>query len=117
MSTMSNLQFPRQFKMIEYRVSHGLLLLRSQKTSESQGRIDILFTDVRYIDLPTTIPQLFVEERPLDSSEVSYEPGLKRYSVSWNSGGGQIVAGSVSWCKDEHEYAAPSSLMPERTSS
>lgn len=43
----------RQFQIWRYEVGHAQLLLRSMKGDQHASRIDVLFTAVEAIDLPT----------------------------------------------------------------
>jgi hypothetical protein len=50
------------FKVWEYRVSHGQLLIRRPKTSELSKNFDIMFYNVDYMDLPYAFSTLVVRE-------------------------------------------------------
>jgi hypothetical protein len=47
----TSLEFKRSFVVFSYYMGHGVLLLRSRKTLEHPTRIDILFKDVRAIEI------------------------------------------------------------------
>lgn len=51
----------RDFKFWYYHVSHGKLLLRSLKDSTNNKNIDIVFTDVIYVDIPRKLVDLKLE--------------------------------------------------------
>ena len=46
----------------EYRVSHRQLLLRCPKSTNSSKNLDVMFYNVRYMSLPTTLPHLEIWE-------------------------------------------------------
>src|SRR5687768_14196095 len=48
-------KFERSFKVWEYWVSHGQLLVRSAADIHYPRNIDVMFVDVRYMELPTTL--------------------------------------------------------------
>jgi hypothetical protein len=50
------------FKVWEYRVSHKQLLLRRPKATDSSKNLDVMFSNVQYMDLPSTLPDLEIEE-------------------------------------------------------
>ena len=50
--------FPRRFQIWLYSVSHGQLLLRSNRSGEFSTRIDVLFKNVAAIELPTAFDGL-----------------------------------------------------------
>lgn len=52
----------RNFKFWYYRVSHGELLVRSPKDTSNKTNIDIVVTDVKYVDLPKLLPTLEIHE-------------------------------------------------------
>jgi len=52
----------RNFKFWYYRVSHGELLVRSPKDSNNNTNLDIVVTDVKYVDLPKLLPNLEIHE-------------------------------------------------------
>ncbi|WP_019909790.1 hypothetical protein [Paenibacillus sp. HW567] len=58
---LSNLE-KRKFQFWHYKVSHGELLIRSPKSDKYPENIDILFFDVKYVELPRFLPDLKIEE-------------------------------------------------------
>lgn len=50
------------FKFWEYRVSHRQLLIRCPKLKDSSSNVDIKFYNVEYVDLPTELPRLEMDE-------------------------------------------------------
>jgi hypothetical protein len=122
----------RLFSVFGYSMSHGLLLLRSGKSNTARTRVDILFQDVRAMEIRAWLAGIQIEElndptflenqrsKPLET----IEPGLKVFSVScperrnpiedatlgWQ---GFIVSGSVRIAEDQGEMFGPSSLVSE----
>jgi|ERR1700722_9943333 len=60
MTEIINLQ--RRFQIWAYSVGHSLLLLRSNKSSEFSTRVEILFSGVAALKLPTTFEGLSIIE-------------------------------------------------------
>jgi hypothetical protein len=61
----------RSFKLWEYRVSHGMLLLRSPKgTPIPERNVDIMLAGVDYMDLPADCRTLEIEEA--SSADVAF---------------------------------------------
>jgi len=58
-------RFERTFKMWDFYISHSQLLLRSPSTVTHPKNIDIIFKDVDYVELPTTLFGLDVVEAGL----------------------------------------------------
>jgi hypothetical protein len=48
-------RFDRTFKMWDFYITHSQLLLRSHRTVSHPKNIDIIFGDVDYVELPTTL--------------------------------------------------------------
>ena len=109
--------FDRRFQVWSYTVSHKQLLLRSTKTETAATRIDVLFKNVARINLPTLVDQLVIaalerEEYP-EGLNVGAQTMLERnvYSVCGRDWDGYIVAGTVVWAEDDHDFHHPSSLL------
>ena len=99
-------------------MSHGQLLLRSPKAPGLPTRVDVLFTDVRAMELRTTLQTLTIEEgQPSDLSgrptrpQEATEAGHKFYLLRSGDWVGYIIAGTVHWHEDHGEYGEPSALF------
>jgi len=112
----------RVFSIYGYAMSHGLLLLRSGKSNETPTtRVDILFRDVRAIEIRTWFKGIRIEEvddpRFLDGQaskpEEMIEPGNRIYALTSSAWKGFIVAGIVTFTEDGGELFGPSSLVEE----
>lgn len=51
----------RKFKFWFYHVTHGEAIIRSVKTEEFGTNIDIYFGDIQYIEIPTKLSELKLE--------------------------------------------------------
>jgi hypothetical protein len=112
----------RRFSIFGYSMSHGLLLLRSGKSNESPtSRVDILFQDVRAMEIRAwfqgiTIEEVddpqFLEGQPSKPAEM-IEPGNKIYSLVSDGWRGFIVGGIVGLKEDDGELFGPSALVPD----
>src|SRR6185437_7927724 len=112
--------FARKFQVMTYRCSHSELLLRSGKTADTPTRVDVLFKDVRALELRIYLSELFIEE--IDPSQLgphstkpieAVEQGHRAYLIKSGDWSGHIIAGAVFWHEDDGEFGAPSSFMPE----
>ena len=110
----------RTFVLFSYGNSHGLLLLRSRKTPQHPKRIDILFQDVRAMQLRAWFDGIRVEEVDLgflqgqsSKPEKMLEKGNKIYAIHGADWSGFIVGGIVSINEDQEEFSAPSGLLSE----
>lgn len=114
---MQIMNFNRPFVLFSYTASHGLLLLRSGKSSMHSTRIDVLFQDVVAMECRSSLNSLIVEEMgPEFLKDVRsraadvMEPGHKVYSLSSGNWVGFIVGGIVSQHEDQREFFEASSL-------
>lgn len=85
----------RDFQLWYYRVSHGELLIRSPKDKENITNIDIMFFDVKYIELPRHLPNLTLEEAKYEDKiylkEKTGHNYLKKDIVVINSNGNRHI--------------------------
>jgi hypothetical protein len=63
----------RNFQFWEYRVSHGQLLIRSPKPSDSDLNIDVMFFGVEYIAIPRFLPLLELADPEQNEIEKAQE--------------------------------------------
>lgn len=117
----SMIDYKQNFVLYSYVASHGLLLLRSRRTKLEVKRIDILFQDVRAMDIRAWFDGLIVNEISPEllngypsNPSVMIEPGNKVYQLTGLNWTGYVVAGAVSVSEDEGDFTAPSQLL-ERT--
>jgi hypothetical protein len=60
--TINLLTSNRKFKLWDYDVSHRQLLLRSPKSEKFDTNLDIIFLDVSYCNIPTSLAGLALAE-------------------------------------------------------
>ena len=112
----------RTFSVFGYSMSHGLLLLRSGKSNEhANTRVDVLFQDVRALEIRAWFKGIRIEEE--DNPEFLknqrskpaelVEPGNKIYSLRSSAWEGFVVAGPVQFVEDTGELFGPSGLVSE----
>ena len=104
---------------MSYQASHGILLFRSPKHRlNAATNIDVLFTDVRAIELRAWTEGLVIEEveagvvadatsRPADL----IEPGNRVYAVRGSGWEGFIVGGTFHTVEDDTDEMEPTKLM------
>lgn len=109
----------RKFSVFSYGISHGPLLLRSGKTDEHHNRIDVLFQDVRAMEIRSWFEGLEIDEvdrsylRDFPSNPIEMmEAGLRIYALSGNGWQGFVVGGILSVHEDDADFMAASALMP-----
>jgi hypothetical protein len=122
----------RLFSIYSYSMSHGLLLLRSGKTNEFKTRIEILFQDVRAMELRVWLAGIafeevdreFLEKFPSKPAQLM-EIENKAYAVRsgfgrsegclWDPGEwtGFVLGGNFSTSEDDGNLFEPSALMPD----
>lgn len=108
----------RTFVLFSYSAGRGLLLLRSRKSNDHMTRLDILFQDVRAIELRTWFDGIRIEEvdpryianresRPESFMEV----GNRAYALTGTGWAGFVLGGIVNVHEDDGEYMSPSRLV------
>jgi len=112
----------RLFSVFGYSMSHGLLLLRSGKSDESATtRVDILFQDVRAVEMRVWFKGIrieevddpkFLEDQPSKPAE-TIEPGNKVYALISGGWRGFVVGGIVRFKEDDGELFGPSALVSD----
>jgi hypothetical protein len=112
----------RLFSIFGYSVSHGLLLLRSGKSNEAPAtRVDILFQDVRAMEIRAWFKGIRIEEvddpQFLDGQRSKpaemIEPGNKVYALVSAGWQGFIVGGIVRFKEDDGEFFGQSALVSD----
>ena len=108
----------RRFQVWRYTVSHGQLLLRSNRDDRHATRCEILFKDVARMDLPTLIDDLEIDaaaeaEVPASVKELGVDEVRDRtiYRIRGRDCLGYVVAGALAYAEDDGEYHSPSSLL------
>jgi hypothetical protein len=110
----------RSFVVFSYAMSHGLLLLRSRKLPPATPtRLDILFQDVRALEIRCWFDGLTIEETDVHFLEGArsipaplMEHGNKVYALKSSGWVGFVVGGIVSFHEDQGELFEPSKLIP-----
>lgn len=110
----------RSFVIFSYSINHGLLLLRSKKAGKISTRLDVLFQDVRAMEIRSWFDGLKIEEVGAEylgkqgSAPVALmETGNRVYRLIGDGWEGFILGGIVSFNEDEEDFFAPSKLLKE----
>ena len=109
----------RRFVLHSYDVSHGLLLFRSAKRPPlTTSRIDVLFQDVRALEIRCWFEGLVIEEAGLDfltdkrsNPGQMIEPGNQIYALKSHGWTGFIVGGILRTHEDQGEFFEASRLI------
>lgn len=121
MSTPAKLpiEYPRPFSVQLYWNSHGVLLLRSRKTAAHSRRIDILFTDVRWIALPCWFDSIRIESGAGSDLLLPLTPRIKAeahlmsvYKVISGDIIHGLLAGNNVWVSEDDRDDPDSALLP-----
>jgi hypothetical protein len=111
----------RHFVVFSYEAAHGLLLLRSPKGRHgARTRIDVLFQDVRAIELRLYTKGLAIHEidpshladAPSNPTEL-IEPGNRVYQLVGDGWRGFVVGGILSTVEDDGEETGSSPLADQ----
>jgi hypothetical protein len=109
------ISFQRRFEVWLYIVSHGQLLLRSNRSEKFSTRIDVLFKDVAAMALPTAFDELSIAEVSTDvARDLNVQLGVWRlerrkvFAIRGANFRGYVVAGAVFWHEDEGTHSDPS---------
>ena len=117
---MIEISAPRRFTLWSYLVSHGHLLLRSCKDDENKTRVDLLFSDVVWMNLRAWMSKIKIQEvawsadlqLPLNPDDDEYRL-RKVFLIEFEEGKGYVIAGGVSMNEDEREASDFTALLPE----
>jgi hypothetical protein len=108
----------RRFQVWSYAVGHGLLLLRSTKNGEHDTQVDVLFTNVSFLSLPTLFEHLHILLVPKEEwKNLPIQVGVlgigdrNCYQVSGIEWSGYVVAGNVLSVENTAEYFNQSVLI------
>lgn len=111
-------RFDGEFIVWSYTIGHGRLLLRRTKSIVHATRVDILFKNVALICLPMSFEDIRIEEVTFEEAKHfridtrwRNMKNRKFFRVSGENWQGYIVASTVVWHEDYHEYDAPSALL------
>ena len=98
-------------------VSHGLLLFRKRATNIGEKSVDIVFKDVRSIQVCDFLDSIRIEEvNSIDivgkalTSEKTEEPGLRWFRITSKEGEGYICASGYKFHEDAAEFGEPSAI-------
>jgi hypothetical protein len=115
---MALASWDRDFKIWSYAFSYSQLLLRSAPKFEQDLRVDVLFSNVRHVNIPTRISRLSIEAADFEGErdrlgivEVPDEP----FSLFLVNGGPSFVLATQCQWHEDHEWVdAPSRFGPLR---
>jgi hypothetical protein len=109
----------RTFSVFGYAMSHGVLLLRSGKSNETPTtRVDIMFQDVRALEIRAWFKGIRIEE--VDATylegqnskpEEMIEHGNVVYALTSSGWRGFIVGGIVRFHEDDGDLSGPSAIV------
>jgi hypothetical protein len=105
----------RRFQIWHYGVGLRQLLLRGTKGDAVATRIDILFQNVKFMQIPTTLQGLMVRD-PTDeeldmimsASKMLPDEDRRFFVLEGDNYRGFVVAGWVGQAEDEGSYSDPS---------
>lgn len=103
--------FQRRFQIWLYTVSHGQLLLRSNRSDQHATRVDVLFKDVAVVQLPMSFDGLVVMEASEgEARNLNVQLGAQQihdrkvFVIQGSNFEGYVVAGAVFWHEDEGRH-------------
>jgi len=104
----------RDFQVWAYSVSYSRLLLRSLQ-DPSPSRVDVLFSNVMFMHLPTSFPRLRIrmaEGRQFGGIDIPDSVKGNWYAI--NSDQSFVFAGHCQWHEDDGNFTSPSRFGPFR---
>lgn len=105
----------RPFRMWHFSVSFNSLLLRSLRDTPSPARVDVLFSNVFFLQMPTACPRLEISTGgEFTPSGVEVPAGTRGQWYTINSGSGHLFATHCEWHEDEGTAMTPSRFGPLR---
>jgi len=116
MTTEPIFRSDRFFQAWRYTVSHGQLLIQSQKTDLVATRLEILFKDVEYMAVRPVMHGLSIAPCSRDRLP-DFLAGLAVtgawYELRCDKGKGYIACGAVAFSEDALGHGHPSALMDD----
>ena len=110
----------RVFQLWAFTVGMGRLLLRSTKSGSFGTRVDVLFQNVKAINLPTHLDGLVVtvagpefQERIVEATGLLPDADTTFFEIECSGRRGFVVAGVAVQDEDEGEFFEPSKYWPE----
>jgi hypothetical protein len=115
------IEYQRRFSIQLYWDSHGLLLLRSNKTGEHSTRVDILFSDVRWMALPMWFDGIRIERGEISDLPLPLTPTIKAEAhfmsvfrvVSQGVVHAVLAGNNIAVAQDDKDYGDDSPLLPD----
>ncbi|GIE77455.1 hypothetical protein Aph02nite_34050 [Actinoplanes philippinensis] len=102
----------REFEVWDFSVSYSRLLLRSLRDT-SPTRVDVLFSNVRFMHLPTQLEQLRIDLVAGHSfGGVDIPNSVKGNWYAINGGQSYIFATHCQWHEDEGNFKSESQFGP-----
>jgi hypothetical protein len=115
---MMGLKFERQFQLFLYTSSHSQVLFRSLQTQADNKKVEILFTNVKYICTPCVFEGFNLQEVSQDAvpdvigDQVFVPQASHRFFRLFGEGwSGLVVAGNIDWIEDESDFHEDSKLL------
>ena len=109
----------RVFQVWAFTVSMGRLLLRSTKSGSFRTRVDVLFQNVKAINLPTQLDGLVVsvagpeaEKRIIEATGLLPDADATFFELECSGRRGFVIAGVAVEDEDEGEFFEPSRYWP-----
>ena len=111
----------RTFQLFSYGVAHGQLLFRSCKTESDPTRVDILFQDVRAMEVRTWFEGIEIVEEESSAFLASrpsrpvpmFDKEIHFYRLKGTGWEGFIVGGLVAYLEDDGDFFEPSALTDD----
>ena len=115
-------QSDRRFILVSYAASHGLLLFSSPKTEVHNTRLDLLFQDVRAMELRNWFHGISVFEAGiayLEGARSAPHPLMERgnviYALRGEAWDGYVVGGVLKWLEWDGDVTDRSALLGDPT--
>ncbi|MFF3403779.1 hypothetical protein ACFYW6_35455 [Streptomyces sp. NPDC002659] len=105
----------REFQIWYYTVSYSQLLLRSL-VDDVEGRVDVLFTHIRFLHIPYELDRLVIDEVAADEVSDLAVPEVSDDERIFllNEGEGYVIARLCDWHEDRGDHHSPSRFGPLR---
>ncbi|MFJ9428151.1 hypothetical protein ACIRQY_00685 [Streptomyces sp. NPDC101490] len=103
----------RVFRAWHFSVSYNRILLRSLSEETSPARVDVLFSNVYFLQIPTKFSRLEIRKgEGREPSRVEVPVGTRGEWFDINSGEGYVYATHCQWHEDEGNSMTPSRFGP-----
>lgn len=74
----------RKFNITDFHISHGQMLIRSAKMNENEFNIDIIFYDVKFLQIPDFMKGISIKKAEINNNLLHYDSIRRKLNFKEN---------------------------------